>query len=786
VATNPDPVIIAFETRGDRDVARAFDTIEARMLRFEKNATRGAQAGGNDRIASAKREGAAREREASRISKATEKSERDATKSVERESSQREKATQREEARRERIIRQSSAMAGRLAKQQADEEIRQQQRATAAIEREVSKRTAAYQKQQRAEDRAGRAFGSGVAGVGSRSVSRVLGGAGRLVGSALAIGGGLSLADSVRSDMGADTAAAHLANSATIEGKTPAGANVKAIVDRARAVGAETGVDKTELIGAVQNYVAKSADFEGGMANMDFFAKLSKGSGAKLEDITGAAGILRAQNKDLAPEDMRQMLLDMTAQGKKGAVEISDMAALAGTLGSTRSLFAGNQADNQRKLIGLAQLTRPEVGSADEAAMAVKHIGESATSPEHKKALKALGVKYKKNAAGSEEIESIEQLIESSLTGSKGDLGQLEKTFGERGVKVFQHLSPLFTKAGGGKAGIEAVRAEMEPILSVRGTHEQMQGEFSTVMKTNGEQLNLAFLRIRDAIGQAAAPALEKLVADLPQLIPEIEKLVTGVANVAEWFLANPLEGLGAVVLLNVTKDLAGAGIGAAVKAALTAMMSGGGVGGIAGGAGGLGGAAGGAGAGATLGAVALGAVAGVGGGVALVDYLDKKTKKGQTDDLASQIDQSNKDSLRAVQMQGGPDAGAARADVMSTIDALTKQKDDASRDLEEKKKQIGGGTGAAGFEFEGIDVGVGKAQEEATKAAQVKYDELQARITRLSEAMGLADTKIRNAASGTADSLDGLRGRFVGAKITEVPPPGPNRGQPISARPVQ
>ena len=329
---------------------------------------------------------------------------------------------------------------------------RAEQRATAIAEREATRRA---EVSERTAERYRRGIGrSAAAGLGN-----VFGGAATLAGGALAIGGGFAIADAVRGQMSAERAAALLSNSATIGGKTPAGATTPEILARASIISKETGTDKGEIIGAVQNYVAKSSDFAGGMANAGFFAKLAKASGTRLEDITGAAGILRAQNKGLSADDMKQMLLDLVEQGKQGAVEINDLAHLAGGLGSTRGLYKGSQTENQRKLLALAQITRTESESAEEAATAVKDLGSEAL----KKSAGKKAPAWLKAVTKGGTIASPEELIEASLRGTGGNLGELTGIYGQRGVKAFMRLAPLYNAAGGGDKGIAAVRAEMNP-----------------------------------------------------------------------------------------------------------------------------------------------------------------------------------------------------------------------------------------------------------------------------------------------------------------------------------
>jgi hypothetical protein len=546
-----DPVIIDFAVRGMADVSKAFETVESRIAKLERQSTAGTASESRKRIAAAQSETTAREKSSAKLAASVKKDEKAAGKAVSDEAKKAAKEAERLEAYKLRMRIRSSEMAGRYAARQAAEEVRAAQRATDAWGR-VGRRTGA---------------------IAGGTIGRLTSGLGGMASATMGIGSGVLVADAIKRQLSAERSAALLVNSATIGGKPAAGATTENILGQASQVSKMTGLDKTDLIASVQNYVAKSSDFEGGMANMGFFAKLAKGSGSSLEDITGAAGILRAQNKNLSAADMRQMLLDIVEQGKQGAVEINDLAHLAGGLGATRGLYAGSQTENQRKLLALSQITRTESESPEEAATSVKDLGIEALNGKHRSALAAMGVQFTKGG----QIGSLEDLIEKSLIGTGGDLGKLEGLFGARGVKTFMRLAPIFNAAGGGEKGIAAVNAEMGPIMNARGSMAQMDQAFSIVMSTPAEKFATALNSLITTIEDKAEPYLRKF-ADVigdPMFQVRMESIIDEAGKLAAWFADNPIKGIGAVVLAAVTKDLAGAGIGEAVKFVLMKLLGG-------------------------------------------------------------------------------------------------------------------------------------------------------------------------------------------------------------------
>lgn len=550
-----DPVVVRFAVGGVQEVDRAFDSIIKRIEKNEAAGTRAVRDASRTRVKAAEDEATQRERAYQKLVKETERWERQ----HEREESQtakriaNEERKERERSAREfekieqykmRVRQRSAEMAGRYAEQEARAEIT-------------------------ARERAARAMGAHAGRVGSS-----LGSMAGMAGTALSIGGGFALADIAGKQLSSEKSAALLLNSATVGGQGPAGYDTRRVLAEAGQVSKETGVDKGELIDAVRTYVARAgADkFGSAMGNMGFFAQLSKATGTDLQSITGAAGILQAQNKGLSQKDMQQMLLDLMEQGKQGAVEISDLASLSGSLGSTRGLYQGSVTDNQRKLLALAQVTRTEGSSAEEAAIAVKDLGTEAVSKAGKRDAPA----WLRGAVDSKTgliKGGPEKLIEAALMGTGGNLGQLSEVFGARGVKAFQRLAPIFNAAGGGAKGLAAVHAEMDPLLNAKGSQSQLAGQFATVMQTPAERLHAAWEKLVVTTGDRLEPMLEKLADKIPDLADKFSSLVEAGGKLAEFFLDNPFAGIGAVIAASTAKEIASAALGSTIEKALASSL---------------------------------------------------------------------------------------------------------------------------------------------------------------------------------------------------------------------
>ncbi len=565
-----DPVLIRFAVGGVQEVDRAFDSILKRIERTETQGQRFAREGSDAPVRTAHTEAEQRERAYQKLVKETERWEQQQTKTAEREAEKRVRETAKAAA---KVTSEEVKAAEKAAK-----EVERLEKFKLDVRRRSSEMAGRYYEQEasaeiRAHERAMRALGGGARRLGSK-IGHTLGGVASMAAGALSIGGGFALADVAGKQISAEKSAALLVNSATVGGVPAAGASISNILGKASQVSKETGVSRGDLIDATRTYVARagSDQFGKAMENMGFFAKLSKASGTDIKDITGAAGMLQAQNKGLSQGDMKQMLLDISAQGKAGAVEISDLASLAGGLGSTRGLYQGSVTENQRKLIALAQITRTEGTSAEEAMVGVKDLGTEAT----KKAAGAHAPQWLKNAV-DKKTGTIkggpEQLIEAALLGTKGNLGQLTEVFGARGSKAFDRLAPLFNQAGGGQAGIEAIRKEMAPIMGAKGSEANLSAEYAQT-QTPGERLSKVWNELEVTVGQRLEPALLKLADKAPQIADLFGTIIDAGGKFAEFLLDNPYEGVGAIVGLAVAKDLAGAAIGTKAGAAIAAALA--------------------------------------------------------------------------------------------------------------------------------------------------------------------------------------------------------------------
>jgi|GEM_PF-2975309 len=633
------PVYIDFVARGMPDIQRAFRSVHDTIAAGERTTTRVVSQGRSAKEREYQRLAREADRWAKQAQRDTERAEqakvrareraaRAASQTFSRETREAERAEQAKVRAAEksaaaiaRIRERSATMAGQYAERQAREEARAAQRWSRGAAR-------AEARQLRENERFGDRWGGRIMSATSNAVGMVRSGATRLAGTMMQLGGGYSLADSLSESANLERSAALLSNSAYLPGKNQR-PDVAKIVAQARAASVATGLDANELVEGTRAYVAKSSDFAGGMGNMQFFGKLAKSSGTSFGDVAKTAGILRVQNKNLDESAMKQLLLDVVMQGKQGAVEFEDLARSAGKITRTSSSFAGNQTDNQRKLLGLAQIAIRTSGSVDESATVLSNLSADATK--HADKVGAVIGKDFLNDRG-QIAKGPEEFLADVMEKTGGNMAKIQSMgFGARSMKMFQALAPTFeeaeTQAGRGTAagraaGRAAVLKDIGAVTTAKYDENTLEQDFGVVMKTSAEGFERAVRTLKAEVGDKLIPEFAKFIPIMQRLTPTLQRFLDGVVKVADWATEHPFAGLAAAVTLSITSELAKAAIGDLIKRAISGSL-----GGAGGGAAGAGGAAGG-GVGAALGA---GAAAGAATYLAVRPGVDA-ILSGQTD----------------------------------------------------------------------------------------------------------------------------------------------------------
>lgn len=578
----PESIIVRYRAEGIPELSAAFDTIEKRIVKL----TAAAQAGSSTR---------------SRVAK-TEASEFVAAKTAEEKAAvaaetAHTKAVEREAKRRQGIVDTSAKWAGRLAEQQANEEIAAAKKATRALEveadrrnriRDVSAKMAGRIAEQEANaeisarERVSRSVGSSVV----HGTGRVLGGIASMGGMAVGALGAFSVADAVRDRLSAERLASKIVNQATVNGIAALGANRGNIIDQAQAIAIQTGMSKADILQGTSTYMAnaRSSDFAGAMGNMDFFAKMSKVTGADIGLIAQGAGKLQSQNPALDPKAMQSLLLHADAMSKMGTMSFEQAIESFGKVGSTRTSFRGDVGQNQAQLLGLAQIAGSG-GNADEVGTFISALAGE-THQANKKWRKRTGHDLVHVDATTGQMGTPEEMVEQVLRGTGGNIDKIRELYGRRGTVLFGELAGSFqsasASAGGGarglEAGIAAVKGNIGSVVGAAETPAQLQAEFAQTMSSSAEKFSTAIETVRGLVEKKLVPYIDQLANALgdPKVTANIGSLVDALGWLANFFVKNPFSGIGALVLGAILKDLVAARIGTVVAAEIKSLMGGG------------------------------------------------------------------------------------------------------------------------------------------------------------------------------------------------------------------
>jgi len=626
------PVIIDFIARGMPNVQRAFRSIEQTIVQNERAGSRASEAGARARIGSANRERREKQRLYEGLFRDVDKRERDATKAAEREARNRTKVAEREA----RDARRQAEQATRDARREEEKRTRDAERFARERQR-IRDRSATYagrfaiqrvnerERQQRLDGNRSfalaRAAGSGAMN-GARAVVR---GAGALAGTVAQLGGGFTVADALSATMGLETSAVSFINSAS----NKSGLESRAIQARARAAGASTGMDPTDLLNAARSFQAKTGNSAEALANMGLFGEIAMGTGAKIEDVASAAGTLRVQNAKLDEKAMKQMLLQIVRQGQEGSIEFSDLAGSVGKITKSAVGYKGDQAENQAKLMGLAQIGISTAGNVSTASTDLTNILSDANK--HADKMQAtLGNDIFDKTTGKISVAP-DEFIGRVMDKTGGNLQKISGMgFGTRSQRMFMALGSTWDDAvAAGEDPSKAIRQRMKDAVAKPMAYEELQGNVAAMRNTSAVQFETVIRDFKAAVGQQLLPEFVKLVPAVRDSIPVVKQLLDAFTRIANWASQNPFAALTSVIVAHITSSIVQAKIGETIKSLLT----GGGGSSIPGGAGNP---ASGSAPGAAIGSAGLGATALVAGAsAAQLAYLSNLADKGYAADAA-------------------------------------------------------------------------------------------------------------------------------------------------------
>lgn len=602
------PVIVEFILKGIPDIARGMKSVEQAATASERAQTAASQRGAQQRVTMAEREARDKVRAMSKMDAEVRRIQDRANREVAKQAAQR----AREEARADREMLRSAERAAQeklRIQRQVDREFsamqkRQQAERDRIIREDERREERAAQNRARIRERSAtmagrysaaqgaaearsretfyRGIGAGVSRGFTNGVSAVAGGVSKVGGMFAQLGSGFSIADAVMSEKNLRKQAAVLSANTIMSGAGKPGADpsiggamsTDQVLARAKAIGIEQNMDPSEVMKGFDAVKKLTGNLEKATQITGGLAKMATATGTDMADMSGLAANVLAVNPNISNEELMKQMRIFTRQGIVGGVEVGDFAKYGSRITGAAANFGVDKSKgvtketNEATLSAMAQMAR-QYGTAStpaEAAMGslrfATDLGKSANK------LKSQGIDV---TDGKGNLRDAQGIILDMLKKTNGDVTKLGSMgLGERGVKPLEGAANIYKSAGGGEAGLEAVRKEFQK-YTTGVTEDEIDAANKRVLAES--QAEIEILKLRTAVGEQLLPELMKLVPVLRDALPTVQRLLTAFVNMANWAANNPFSAVGATLAVSIGKSVAEAGVGEAIKKALESSL---------------------------------------------------------------------------------------------------------------------------------------------------------------------------------------------------------------------
>lgn len=294
-------------------------------------------------------------------------------------------------------------------------------------------------------------------------------------------------------------------------------AGMEALKDQIFSVAGARGVDKDQLLGGVETFVALTGDMKGAAAAMDVFAKVSAATGADLEEVSRAAAGLRTNMKITSAGELESALATLAMQGKAGAVELKEISQLVAGLTPRFAMFNNTGAAGVAEMGALLQIMQRGFGSASEASTGFNSL--MGTLLKKQKEIRRLGVKmFDIGPDGVRRMRSVSDIVFQIAAKTKGDPIKVQQLLTDK-----ESIQAFAMVASAGKAefdslvgAMQGAKAELDqdfgtmkntPAFKMKQAKAQIDKTFNDLLARNLTTIAAAFQKIADVI---------KFIADHP------------------------------------------------------------------------------------------------------------------------------------------------------------------------------------------------------------------------------------------------------------------------------
>jgi hypothetical protein len=555
----PAPIKVSFAVAGEKELLKAFDTIEKRvqaLAKAEEKAARASESSAKSRVKAARSEAASSGggyRTPGINGQSYREQEREAKAHAQRMDSigrQLTNASKRESASRVAAIRKA-----------VNDEIRENRRAEIA----------------RAKSRM--ALLGGAAGAVGRGVRGTVGSVAGVAGGLGVTAGGYAISNALVGAAQLRHKAAGIVQS-TRDAKTGKRTqSSEELVSFANQMSTTYGVDSSSVLEGMGTVAARAGGAEGltkARKDWEDLTKTAVAYGVSMEDMGGV--VAAALNAGVEPgKDMRELIQDLVASGKIGAVEFADMAGVLAQLAGAGLQTELKGSDMIRRMTGLAQIAVMQKVSPEAARTSTEDLLRDLTMGQKSMDLEKAGVKVFNDKGQTRDpsvimAEMMDKMAKGELTGPGGaklKSGQaLSHYFTGSSKAIGSALLNEYNKAGGGEGGKKAVVGMISRASGGKLAAGERDSALADMLGTEVTQANIAMSKFKVEIG--------KMLPEFAKLLPELLKVTQGFAKMAVWVSKNPLEGLGALLAYKIGAELSAAAIPNLLKSAIESGFQGG------------------------------------------------------------------------------------------------------------------------------------------------------------------------------------------------------------------
>jgi hypothetical protein len=465
-------------------------------------------------------------------------------------------------------------------------------------------------------------------GAGVGRVAGAVGSVARGAAGIAGLGAGAIAASSITEASRLDEAARRLAINARGSGEK--GVDPETLRKEFSQVGIAKGISPEAIAAGVSSYVDKTGDLSTARKNAGVLATVSQGANADPTDIFNAAADLSEKLDVKSVEDMSNAFAILSAQGKRGAFTLKQMATEFPSVLSSAANAGVRGISGVRDIGAVMQLAMKATGNSAEAGTSVNSMfRQLAAKSEDMQSGKSFGGRKVTVWEGGDKTKPMRNFAAVALdaiSAARGAIAPLNEVFDARGVKAINPMIAKYREVYNSTQGNEATKdkaakAAAEGVFSnfrdAPAKWSDVESDANDAMKSFSVQMEQINSKLKDAVASELFPAIVKLVPQISALVPQVAKLITGFVNLVSWFADNPLKGIGLALVGSIGLELAKARLGSVLASGIQAILAGAQAGGLRGAAGAvvpsgkttLGGALGAAGTGLAIGAAVAGTI---------------------------------------------------------------------------------------------------------------------------------------------------------------------------------